>query len=341
MSELFEALKKIQKGERTTQGTTPPFVPSSKRKRPLGKGLTIATLIVAIALLGGLGLLHYTKGINRPFRITSSPPLAKTPVVYQKPPLIPQKANAQIQVAQKEEEQPGALSIKHQIPLSEKEETSIKVETAQKQHPVKAPEAIRTPHKTSATPKEATGTAKKEAYGSSPSTLSPETSQSYHYTYLLMSANEAMGKGNIQKALELYQDYVVKNPKNSKVWNNIGVIYLRMGEPRRALTALQKAHSLNPEDPEIAVNRAIALWENGKKDIAQREAETLRLRDDLPPLAVYNLAVLLIHMDMTEEAYALVQRSESRLGHMSLLVSLHPYFRGLGGKTPNPAAKNR
>ena len=352
MSELFESLKKIEreKGE-TTQGAPLPFAsPPLQKKATIGKGLAIALIVVTLALIGGWGLLRYSNTLKKTRLAINHPYNPKTPVRSQRVSAIPQEVKATSTIAEVEKKaakaetaptekppQPphtqtkGAASTTQSAKAYGLGNPTGKVNTPQ-QHPA---EATLAPPKPSET---------EEAKGTQPSPSSPETSQSYRYTYLLMCANEALGKGDMQKALRLYQDYVVKNPKNNKVWNNIGVIYLRMGEPKKALTVLRKAHSLNPQDPDIAVNRAIALWEKGEKDVAQREADILSLRDDLPPLAVYNLAVLLIRMNKTKEAYTLVQGAEGRLGHTSLLVSLHPYFRGLGqeeGQKTNTSAKDR
>ncbi len=314
MSELFEALKRIERGQKKDrQGPIPPFIPFSKKRATLGRAIIIGVVVLLLALAGGLELLH-----NVPTKQTTSN--------------IPHEAKAPTKVAQLQKE------VKEQVASVQKE--PIKV-----QKPLKPLQAFTFPQNLHHTARQIPPKPLPQQKAHPPEIRSPltkssnekvrppqpplESTENYKYTYLLMSANEALKGGDLERALRLYQEYAVNNPKNSKVWNNIGVIYLRMSEPKLALSALEKAHSINPEDPEIGVNRAMALWASGKKGESLREVEGLKVRNDLPPLAVYNLAALMIRMGLTSDAYSLVQKAEGRLGHIPLLISLHPYFRGL------------
>ena len=158
--------------------------------------------------------------------------------------------------------------------------------------------------------------------------------ENYKKTYLLMTASENLQQGDLLKALDLYQRYITLDNSNSQVWNNIGAIYLSMGEYERALAVLKRARHLNPQDPSILVNLAIALWETGNKKEAQRLVDELSLRDDLDPQTTYNLVALMIRMGLREEAFHVLKRAEARQGPSTLLTSLHPYFRDLNLQQP-------
>lgn len=167
---------------------------------------------------------------------------------------------------------------------------------------------------------------KREEKGEEPP---PADSKKFRYTYLLMSANEALEKGDLQRALRLYQKYAKKFVKNEKVWNNIGAIYLRTGRYKEALYALKRAYRLNSTDPEIEVNLAIAYWERGEQTLAEEVARRLVNRDNLSTLATYNLTLLLLKMGKKVVAYSLIKREEGRHKNDSLLLSLNPYFRDM------------
>ena len=154
-----------------------------------------------------------------------------------------------------------------------------------------------------------------------------------------MTAKEKLEEGNLIQALSLYQRYIILDDSNAQVWNNIGAIYLRMGDSQRALAVLRKARKLDPQDPSIQVNLAIALWEEGLKEEAGKIVDELTLRDDLNLQATYNLLALMIRMGRRKEAYTLLKQAEAKLGTPPLLASLHPYFRDFMEKQqPEPQA---
>ena len=330
MSQLFEALKKIQRKDREpgeAAPITPPRPPKEKRVSLSKKGLVLSLLFILIVVAIGWGSLYYISHLVpeknlpsvilkvKPHRVASSIQYPTTP---SKPPGTPDK---------KMESAPPQSQPSHPPPPPSKPPTKTGVKP-----PAKSP----TPPKLSAAAHEKAPVSATPSHTPSiekPFSLaSPKMAEEYKSTYLLMSANEALAKGDLLNALNLYNQYVSKVPGNARVWNNIGAIYLQMADPSRALTVLEKARKLNPEDPEIRVNLAIAQWEKGLCNSAHREVESLYLRDDLSPKVVYNLTVLMIRMGSITKAHNLLTKAEKRLGKSSLLVSLHPYFRGLEEK---------
>jgi tetratricopeptide (TPR) repeat protein len=338
MSQLFEALKKIQKKENSKPQEPLPPKPLSPRSYSKNRLWILLTSALVVLLLAGGGLLYYAhrlasppKGIShaRAIRVASGP--------AQQPQKVPKSPGAPA----REEAARGQERLESK-PLTDKKTqkapTAVKThQTAQLPPTPRESGALKEKGKapaTTAPPAKKAKVAKSEK-GEKPPTpqehppLTHQLSENYKKTYLIMTANKKLEEGDLIQALNLYQRYIILDRSNAQVWNNIGAIYLRMGESKRALILLERARRLDPQDPGIQVNLAIALWEVGMKEKAQRMVDELTLRDDLNLQATYNLIALMIRMGRRKEAYNLLKRAESKLGTPTLLVSLHPYFRDL------------
>lgn len=81
-------------------------------------------------------------------------------------------------------------------------------------------------------------------------------------------------KGYIHEALQLYEQLVQRHPGDSALWNNLGNLRSEAGDFEGALTALQRAHTLNPKSGIIAVNVARVLGALRRFDESSRYYET-------------------------------------------------------------------
>lgn len=78
----------------------------------------------------------------------------------------------------------------------------------------------------------------------------------------------AFGKVDDNRATELYEELVKREPENSSAINNLGVRYRNQGELYNALRCYEKAHSLSPKD-DLYINNM-----QSTKEAIQRQRET-------------------------------------------------------------------
>jgi tetratricopeptide (TPR) repeat protein len=172
---------------------------------------------------------------------------------------------------------------------------------------------------------------------------------------LAEQADRLFNVGKIQEASDLYQEIILRQPNNSSMLANYGVICQQLGRPRVALAALERAVEISPDDafalnmlgivhcflghtdsthfqkaydtlvraaeidPENARIRnylGIAAFNIDKPDVAERELrKAIELSADYPE-AHFNMAVVYINQD--PPAFEMARRHYIRsvqLGH--------------------------
>lgn len=67
-----------------------------------------------------------------------------------------------------------------------------------------------------------------------------------------------------------------QNPENLEGWMMLGRTYFAVGQPERALYALEKAYGLEPENPDVLVAYAEAVASNNDSELAGRPAELIQ-----------------------------------------------------------------
>ncbi len=82
---------------------------------------------------------------------------------------------------------------------------------------------------------------------------------------LLLKAKDFYQKGKLKEALGIYKSLVAKNPKNSNLHYNLGVIYLGIREYLNAAHEFEKAILFNPKNAEAYYNLGV-LYENYLND---------------------------------------------------------------------------
>lgn len=96
-------------------------------------------------------------------------------------------------------------------------------------------------------------------------------------TFLLVKffqSRNAPPRTYFQYQLQIWQAMLEKNPKDPAVNTNIGYIYLKMGENRRALDYLEKALSLNPKFVPALYNLGIYYKKQGQSGKAVKLLES-------------------------------------------------------------------
>jgi cytochrome c-type biogenesis protein CcmH len=71
-------------------------------------------------------------------------------------------------------------------------------------------------------------------------------------------------------------DKLERNPENLEGWMMLGRSYFAMGQPERALHALEQAYGLAPENPDVLVTYAEAVAANNEGKLAGRPAELIQ-----------------------------------------------------------------
>jgi len=89
---------------------------------------------------------------------------------------------------------------------------------------------------------------------------------------LLLNAEEERRKGNYLEAARLYEDYLRYRP-HPDVYNNLGGVYLLLGDLKKALQSFESALKLK-FDPQYEINRWIVLLKMGEKEKVCRELKT-------------------------------------------------------------------
>jgi tetratricopeptide (TPR) repeat protein len=110
------------------------------------------------------------------------------------------------------------------------------------------------------------------------------------------------GKGNLEKAIKLYQEAIAINPKNSSAWVNMGTIEHNRSCFRIAMEDFRKAIALDPDYTIAHYNLGISLEEVGESRKAWESYERAIALNPHFGDAHFNLANLLGRMGKKEEA---------------------------------------
>lgn len=88
---------------------------------------------------------------------------------------------------------------------------------------------------------------------------------------LLREGDQYLESGKLKEAERSYLRGVAKNPKNPKLYNRLGAIYLKQRNYRDALEAFEAAREFDPSRSSRHYNIALAAWHLGNRSKA-REA---------------------------------------------------------------------
>ncbi len=106
-------------------------------------------------------------------------------------------------------------------------------------------------------------------------------------TEKLNEAGRRSGAGEMDAALELYDEVLADDPGNPEALTYKGWVLTLSGDPGQGLTTLIEAATANPEYPDVHAFLAIVFFRNGFVEQAARELDLLDALD--PPPAISSL----------------------------------------------------
>ncbi len=92
----------------------------------------------------------------------------------------------------------------------------------------------------------------------------------------VQQADQAVAKGDTDKAIDLYRQAIVLDRDMYVAWNNLGVVLMESGEYLDSVAAFKVASDLSPRDPRPVSNIGLAYQEMGwAKDALAHYEEAL------------------------------------------------------------------
>ncbi|MCB1764564.1 MAG: tetratricopeptide repeat protein [Candidatus Competibacteraceae bacterium] len=125
-----------------------------------------------------------------------------------------------------------------------------------------------------------------------------------NYVALALDARTA---GRLDKAQQYCQIVLDQCPEQADAWHLLGVVLRERGEWEGALTALNRAHVANPQEPTILVNRGRVLQDLGRVESALAAFRTALELDEDCLEARLSLGELLDTQEQWDEALAVLQ----------------------------------
>lgn len=77
-------------------------------------------------------------------------------------------------------------------------------------------------------------------------------------------ARQLMSAGDLEQAVREYEVGLKSAPDSPGAYNNLGVIYFKTGNVGEARSSFERAYQLQPQDPEIAFNYGLALYQSDR-----------------------------------------------------------------------------
>lgn len=134
-------------------------------------------------------------------------------------------------------------------------------------------------------------------------------------------ARTAVAAGKPDVGTEQYQQLASANPNVADFQVKLGELYFKRGEMDRAVTSLQRAHAIAPQDPVVSTRLASMLERCGRSDEAiAAYRQVLQLQPE-NPVVMNNLAYLLADSGKDlDEALALVQKAQQKMPDESVVA---------------------
>ena len=128
---------------------------------------------------------------------------------------------------------------------------------------------------------------------------------------MFIEAQQCLYSGKCERAISLYEKILLKKPYHSNTIDNIGVAYVMLKEPQKAMPYLEKALSLSPKDEIAIVNMAHAHFLLGNAEKSSQYVEEMMTIIKNPPLRdLIRLLTALIDMGQYKHARELINKGE-------------------------------
>jgi len=144
---------------------------------------------------------------------------------------------------------------------------------------------------------------------------------------LYEEAKAAEAQGNNQAAVEKYEEMLTIAPHLGAAYNNLGALYLRMGDYTKAADVLKKGLKIDPEMPSASALLGVALFQMGDYESARKPLDAALRANPKDGNAELMLAKDLMHLQELDAAAAhltqLAQREPENSEVFYLLGQVH------------------
>ncbi|HIP14874.1 MAG TPA: tetratricopeptide repeat protein [Sulfurimonas autotrophica] len=131
---------------------------------------------------------------------------------------------------------------------------------------------------------------------------SAEAFSPFDASSLVEKADEAMQKGDLQKALAIYSEANIKEPKNPETLFKMGYTLAQQNRDEEAMEYYKEALELDPNNTYIHQAMASLYRKMGEFVSARNHLNKLLEIDDKNPITYYNYGNLLVDMKHFDEA---------------------------------------
>jgi len=128
-------------------------------------------------------------------------------------------------------------------------------------------------------------------------------------TSLMEKADEAMEKGDLQKALAIYSEANIKEPKNPETLFKMGYTLAQQNRDDEALEYYKEALELDPDNTYIHQAMASLYRKMGEFASARNHLNKSLEIDDKNPITYYNYGNLLVDMQHFDEAQEMYKKT--------------------------------
>jgi Tfp pilus assembly protein PilF len=131
---------------------------------------------------------------------------------------------------------------------------------------------------------------------------------------LYSKGTEAAAKGDSKKAVEHLSGAVAAYPEFQQALSELGVQYLKLGQPDKAAESLQAALKIAPNDLGVRLNYGVALLNQKKFNEAEAQLrEVLTKKSDMPTAHMYlGIALLSLSRDEKTKQFDAAKYDEAR-----------------------------
>jgi len=126
---------------------------------------------------------------------------------------------------------------------------------------------------------------------------------------LIEKADEAMQKGDLQKALAIYSEANIKSPKDAETLFKMGYVLAQQERDDEAMEYYKEALELDPDNTYIHQAMASLYRKMGEYASARNHLNASLDIDDKNPITYYNYGNLLVDMDHLDEAKAMYKKA--------------------------------
>ena len=120
-------------------------------------------------------------------------------------------------------------------------------------------------------------------------------------------ANEAYDRGDVPRAISLYEQLIVLQPDSVPARTNLAVALAHVGRYEEAITQYQEALKRDPENSIVRINLALAWYKEAAFDKAAASLETLRKEDTKNQQVLYLLSDCYLRLGRNSDVVALLK----------------------------------